>query len=57
MNNTFGKLSIRNLKIARTILKDENVGSYRNNRDTQMIDQAIKIIDQVIKFNKPKRKK
>lgn len=51
-DKTFSKRRLTNIKRARTILKNEAIGSRHNNRDTQMLELAITVIDRVIAFNK-----
>ena len=42
---------LSNIKRARTLLERANFESCHDNRDTQMIEEAIKIISKVIEFN------
>lgn len=54
-HNTFGKKRLKNIKRARTILKNEAIRSGHNNRDTQMLELAITVIDRVIAFNEEEK--
>ena len=49
-NATFDKRQLSNIKRARTLLAMADFESRCNNRDTQILEEVIKQIDEVIEY-------